>query len=217
MPPTTAENVLTQLQWRYAVKKFDSTRKIPDATWGTIEKAMTLAPSSYGLQPWKFVVLTDAGVKAKLPGISWNQNQGKDCSHYVVLASRMGINPDDVKRYVQRICAVRSVPADHADLKSFEGMMLGTVNTLSREAANEWCARQCYIALGFLLSACAMLGVDACPMEGIEKEKFDDLLGLKKLGFATQVGAAVGYRASDDWLAPMPKVRYESKDVVLRI
>jgi nitroreductase len=207
--------LVERLEWRYAVKKFDPSRTIDGATWATLERSLVLTPSSYGLQPWKFVVITDPAVKAKLPAISWNQGQPRDCSHMVVLASRIGIQVGDVDRYVQRIASVRGVP--EASLADYRAMMVGTVTRTPPDKLDEWCARQCYIALGFLLSACAVVGVDACPMEGILHEKYDELLGLPGKGFRTVVGCAVGYRAADDWLAGLKKVRAEAGDVIVRV
>jgi nitroreductase len=217
MPTLPAESILAQLRWRYAVKKFDGTKKIPEATWACLEQAMILSPSSYGLQPWRFVVITDAAVKAKLPAISWNQSQPKDCSHMVVFASRKGINPQDVQRFADRIVQVRGGSKDDPALKGYIDMMLGTVKSLPAEAADAWCSRQVYIALGFLMFAAASQGVDACPMEGIVGAEYDKLLGLDTIGYTATVGCALGYRASDDWLASLPKVRAEAKDVIIRI
>lgn len=95
--------------------------------------------------------------------------------------------------------------------------MMATINSLSPEAADQWCARQCYIALGFLLSACAALAVDACPLEGIQHDEYDAVLNLPQRGYRTIVAAAVGYRAADDWLAPLPKVRFATEDIVIRV
>lgn len=215
MPPIPAESLLAQLKWRYAVKKFDPARTVPEATWNALQQATILAPSSYGLQPLRMVVVTDAAVKAKLSAAAWNQSQPRDCSHMVVFAARVGIDKGDVDAYMQRIARTRGMAVTHPDLVTFAGQIMGTVNSLPREAADAWCARQCYIALGFLLSACAALGVDACPMEGIVHDRFDAILNVK--GYRTTVACAVGYRASDDWLAPLPKVRTEAGEMVIRV
>jgi nitroreductase len=217
MTTIAPESLLTQLKWRYAVKKFDPARKVPEATWAALQQATILAPSSFGLQPLRVVVITDQAVKAKLTAASWNQGQPRDCSHMVVFASRVGISKADVDTYIERIARVRGLPTTHPDLVTFAGTMVGTINSLSREAADAWCARQSYISLGFLLASCAALGVDACPMEGIQHKEYDAILGLNQLGYHTTVAAAVGYRASDDWLAPLPKVRTDTKDIVIRV
>ena len=215
MNTISPESLVSQLSWRYAVKKFDATQKLAAGTWKALEQAMILAPSSYGLQPWKFVVITDPAVKAKLPAISWGQTQPRDCSHMVVFAARKGISAEDVEKYIARISQVRGVPA--AALGDFKGMMLGTISSGTPEYLDNWTARQCYIPLGFLLSAAAVLGVDACPMEGIVGAEYDKLLGLDKLGYATVMGCALGTRAADDGFAGMKKVRAEASDVVLRV
>jgi nitroreductase len=211
----SADALLDRLSWRYAVKKFDPARTIPADTWSAIERALQLSPSSYGIAPWRFVVITDQATKAKLPPISWNQPQPRDCSHMVVLAARVGISAGDIDRYVELIKRERN--ATDAMLADYRAMMLNTVQSTPPERLDEWCARQCYIALGFLMSACAMLSVDACPMEGIEASKYDELLGLPERGYRTVVGCAVGYRSADDWLASLKKVRPPAEETVLRV
>lgn len=209
------EALVSQLKWRYATKKFDASRKIPLATWSALEQAFVLAPSSFGLQPWKFVVITDPAVKAKLPAISWNQTQPADCSHFVVFAGRRGFGPADIEKFIARSAQVRGVPVE--SLAGYKDMMLGSVGRLPPEHANAWCDRQAYIALGFLMAAAAAVGVDACPMEGIVGPEYDKLLGLDKLGYAALVGCAVGYRAADDKYAGAPKIRYSTEEVIVRV
>lgn len=217
MPHTTPDALLAQLRWRYAVNKFDPTRTIPREVWSALEQAAILSPSSFGLQPWKLTVITDPALKARLAAASWNQPQPRDCSHLAVFAARTGINKSDVDRYIARIAHVRALPIDHPDLTNFHATMMATIDALSPQAADEWCARQCYISLGFLLSACAAIAVDACPLEGIQHAEYDALLNLRQRGYRTIVAAAVGYRAHDDWLAPLPKVRFATEDIVIRV
>ena len=214
-PAVTPESLLRQLSWRYAVKKFDPARTIAPETWSTLEKAMILSPSSYGLQPWRFVVITDPAVKAKLPAISWNQPQTRDCSHMVVFAARHGINAGDVERYVESIVKVRGGPAEA--LNDYKNMMLGTITKTPPEQLDQWTKHQCYIALGFVMSAAAVLGVDACPMEGIVHAEYDKLLGLTEKGYTATVGCALGYRAADDRMANLKKVRYDASEVVIKV
>lgn len=210
-----SEDLLRQLTWRYAVKKFDPTRKLPAATWSALEHAARLAPSSFGLQPWKFVVITDPEVKGKLPAISYGQMQPRDCSHYVVFAARKGVGPEDVERYILDIARQRGVTPE--SLADFKASMMGTVTGTPKEHLDIWTSRQVYISLGFFLAAAAVLGVDACPMEGLVKPEYDKLLGLEKMGYTTMCGAAAGYRAADDWAAPLKKVRFDEKDVIVRV
>lgn len=213
--PISTDSLLKQLNWRYAVKKFDPARAIAQPTWAALEQSLVLTPTSYGLQPLRFVVITDPAVKAKLPALSWNQTQPRDCSHMVVFAARKGITPADVERYVDRIVEIRKAPREA--LNDYKNMMLGTVTKTPADRLDEWTARQAYIALGFFLQSAALLGVDACPMEGIVHSEYDKLLGLPEKGYSTVVAAAAGYRAADDWLAPLPKVRFDAKDLVIRV
>jgi nitroreductase len=201
------------LDWRYAVKKFDPTRRVPDATWSVLEHALVHAPSSYGLQPWRFVVVADPALRARLREVSWKQSQVTDASHFVVFASRVGIDSAYVQHYVERIAAVRGVPLE--SLNGFRDMMNKAIAGMG-EKADAWSARQTYIALGALLTAAAVLGVDACPMEGIDGPRYDELLGLTPLGYRSLCAAAVGYRAADDANAALRKVRFAPGEVILR-
>ena len=193
MSTIPAETILKQFAWRYATKKFDPARKIAPDTWAALEKATMLAPSSYGLQPWKFIVVTDPTVRAKLKGVSWNQPQITDASHLVVFARRSELNAADVQRWIDRIAEVRNAP--HAALAGFRDMMLGSVASPAATPGGgfeTWISRQCYIALGFFLAAAAMLGVDACPMEGFDPAQYDQILGLPAMGYKATVLATAG-------------------------
>ncbi len=214
MKPVSNEVVERQLGWRYATKLFDATKKVAYSDWQTLEKALVLTPSSYGLQPWKFLVVTDAETKAKLRPASWNQSQIVDASHLVVFAIRKNLSVSDIEHYVARIAEVRGVTVD--SLAGFRQMMVGTLSNPPFDV-NEWAARQVYIALGFLMASAAMMGIDTCPIEGFEPPKYDEILGLGPLGYHASVVAAVGYRSADDKYALAPKVRFKSEDVVTRI
>lgn len=209
------EELTDALRWRYSTKVFDPTRKVPEDVWAAIERSLVMSPSSFGLQPWKFVVITDQKVKDRLPPISWDQAQPRDCSHMVVLAGRKTINAGDVNRYIKRIVSVRDIPND--PMRGYKDMMLGIVGSMPAEQLDLWCAKQVYIALGFLMEACALLGVDSCPMEGIVGPEYDKLLGLPAMGYTALVGCAVGYRSADDKYAAYPKVRFETDDVIARV
>lgn len=214
MQTVSPEVLLAQLNWRYAVKKFDANRKIAPGTWSTLEKAMVLSPSSYGLQPWRFLVVQDSKVREKLRPVSWNQSQITDASHMVVFLRREKLTAADVEKYVDRIVEVRKAPREV--LNDYRNMMLGTVNNPATDHA-AWNSRQVYIALGFFLSAAAMLGIDACPMEGIDSAKYDEILNLKGTGYTTTVVATAGYRAEDDMFAKMAKVRFAENDMIVRV
>lgn len=206
--------IVSQLQWRYATKAFDSSKKITATDWAALEASLVLAPSSYGLQPWKFVVVTTQAVKDKLPAAAWNQSQPKDCSHFVVIAARKMTDPGYVQKFVDSIAAQRGVPA--SSLEGYKQMMLDKAGR--NPAGNlDWNTRQCYIALGMLMESAALLGIDSCPMEGIVPASVDEILGLSGSDYTTVVACALGYRASDDKYAELKKVRFAPSDVVQHI
>lgn len=207
------DKLIQSLNWRYATKVFDAAKKIPTEVWQTLEQALVLTPTSYGLQPYKFLVINDPAKRAALLPHSWNQKQVVDCSQFVVFTARTEMKKADVDKLVARISSVRGVPAD--SMTPYWNMMVGdVVNGPRGKAAHEWAARQVYIALGNLMTCAAVLGVDACPMEGLNPVEYDKILNLAGSGYATVVACALGYRAASDKYAGLAKVRYETKDVV---
>ncbi len=216
MQPISHETLLHRLQWRYATKKFDPTRTIPDAEWRALEEVLVLTPSSYGLQPWKFIVVTDHQLREQLVAHSWGQKQIADASHLVVMAIKRDLGLPEIERYVQRVAEVRGVPVE--SLVGFHKMMARSLAPPPPGFdINEWATRQVYIALGNFMTAAALLGIDTCPMEGIDPVRYDEVLGLSALGYAAVVACPAGYRAADDKHATIPKVRFKTEDVVLRL
>ena len=209
----TTTQLIEQLQWRYAVKKFDDSRRLSDETWSALEQSLILSPSSYGLQPWKFLVITDPTVKEKLPEISWNQSQPKDCSHMVVLAVRKKMDREYIDRYMDTVIQVRALESDSMD--GYRKVLTSTVENLENHL--DWNARQVYIALGQLMVAAAMLGVDTCPMEGINLQAYDRVLQLEDTDYTTLVGCAVGYRHPDDSQSQAKKVRFDREELIISI
>ena len=215
MSSIPGDSLLQQLNWRYATKKFDATKKLSAADWAVLEQALILTASSYGLQPWKFIVVTDPTLKAKLRPASWNQSQVEDCSHLVVFTAKQDITEADLDRFIARTAEVRNTSVE--SLAGYKGFMMGDLVNGARHAViHEWAARQTYIAMGNLLTSAALLGIDACPFEGIEPAKYDEILGLKGTGYATVSACPVGYRADDDKYASAPKVRFAAKDLIDR-
>lgn len=206
------DEVLDQLRWRYAVKKFDASRKIPADAWVKLEEALILAPSSYGLQPWKFFVVNDRGIREKLLPHSWGQRQIVDASHLVVFAVKSDVGPADAERLIARSAEVRGVHPDV--LVGYKKMMIGTMAKLSPEEIREWMTRQVFIAHGVFLTTAAMMGIDACPMEGFVSEKYDEILGLPAKGYRAIVLATAGYRAVDDANATLAKVRFRKSEII---
>ncbi len=203
------DDLLASLKQRYATKQFDPTRKISEADWKTLEQVLVQSPSSFGLQPWKFIVVRSDEVKAKLPAISWGQSQVKDASHVVVFAARKTLDAVYVDKFLARSAEVRGVPVE--SFAGYRGFILGSVEK-SVGFHEQWNARQAYIAAGFLMLAASELGIDACPMEGIEGAKYNEVLGLTD--YTALCAVPLGYRHPDDKYATLAKVRFETKDVV---
>lgn len=217
LSPALSPNALVEsLNWRYATKKFDAAKAIDDTTWQALEEALVLSPSSYGLQPWKFIVVNDPALRAQLKEQSWGQGQVVDAARFVVFTHRTDLTEADIDRYLARIAEVRGVTVE--SLAGFRQMMIGNLVQGPKHATiGDWTARQAYIALGQLMTAAAALGVDATPMEGLDPKAYDRILGLEGSGYATLMACAVGYRAEDDAYATLPKVRFAKEDLVVNL
>jgi nitroreductase len=213
MNHVTTTDLLAHLQWRYATKQFDPTKTIAPEIWTALEDALVLTPSSYGLQPWKFLIVTSADIKEKLKPFSWNQPQVTDCSHYVVFAIHKNLTAAHVDRFVARTADVRGSTVEA--LAGYRDLMVNDVVNGARSfQVNEWSTRQAYIALGNFMTSAALLGVDTCPMEGIEPVNYDRSLGLAEKGLTTVVACAAGYRSGSDKYAALAKVRFLKSEVL---
>jgi nitroreductase len=211
-----SQQLLDRLNWRYATKQFDPNRKISAHDWASLEDALLLTPSSGGLQPWKFIVVTDPAMRAKLLPASYGQPQITDASHLVVFAAKKNFNEADVDAFINRTAATRGVSVE--SLAPFRGMLVGgIVQSMDEKSRDAWARNQAYIALGNLLTSAALLGIDACPMEGFDRAQYDEILGLNAQGYASAVIATVGYRAATDKNANAPKVRFPREQVFAHI
>lgn len=215
MQNLSASKLIESLHWRYATKKFDSSKKIDQNTWSSLEDALVLTPSSYGLQPWKFIVIENQEIKNQLRAVSWNQSQVSDCSHHVVFAIMEKMSEEHISHFIEQTAKIRGI--DAASMDGYKQMMIGDLVKGPRsQMISEWAARQAYIALGNFMTAAAVLGVDTCPLEGIDPVKYDEILGLKGTGYRVVVACPAGYRAHDDKYAQSKKVRFESSELIIR-
>lgn len=212
LPP---DQLIAALRWRYATKQFDASHKIPASVWDAIEESLVLTPSSFGLQPWKFLVVQSPALRAKLLSESWNQPQVTDASHFVVLTARTDLSAADIDAWISRMAEVQKKTSE--DVAPLKGMIAGFAERMSADDRAAWNSRQIYIALGQLMTTAAVLGVDACPMEGISASAYDRVLGIEGSGYATVVACALGYRAADDKYAATPKARFDRKQVIQHI
>lgn len=206
-------DLIERLTWRYAVKDFDAGRRIPHDDWAMLERALVLSPSSYGLQPWRFLVITDEAVRRELLTVSAGQRKVVESSHLVVFAARTTITVQDIRRWIDRLGEVRKLPRAELD-KQYATMVGDLVEGPRAATAGEWAKRQVYLALGVFLTSAATIGIDACPMEGFDPAGYDRILKLPEKGYTTAVIATAGYRNANDRTAGAPKVRFPDDEVV---
>jgi len=201
---------LEALNWRYAVKKF-STEKLPQEKVDIIFEALQLTPSSMGLQAWKFINVVDSDIREKLVPFSWNQNQVKDASHLIVFARPKNLDANVAEKWANYLAKERKMD----DAK--KNMIKNYLGSLKKEQIDHWLDKQLYIALGNLMTVCAIEKIDTCPMEGFQPAEYDKILGLDKIGLTSVVVCPIGYRAEDDAYRTLPKVRFSKEDLFLDI
>ena len=209
----SVEELLAAQRWRYATKLFDPSRTIPADQWQALEDCLVLSPSSYGLQPWKFLVIDDPALRRELRPHSWNQSQITDCSHLVVLLAQRTVTAADANRFVASLAAARG--QELSSLDAYRQMIQVDLIDGPRAAEIErWASNQLYIALGNLMTSAALLGIDTCPIEGFSPADYDRILGLESSPFRSRVVCACGYRSPDDKYAHLVKVRYPAGELI---
>ena len=209
----SSETLLNALQWRYATKAFEAGRQIDAATWASLEQSLVLTASSYGLQPWKFLVITDAAIRSELRPHSWNQSQITDCSHLVVLLNKRTITAADADRLIEATATTRGIEANLLD--GYRQMIqVDLIDGPRSQKIGQWAGNQVYIALGNLLTSAALLGVDTCAIEGFSHADYDRILGLENSEYQSCVVCACGYRSASDKYASLAKVRYSAADLI---
>lgn len=203
------------LEWRYATKKFESGKKISAEQLNTLKKAVQLAASSYGLQPYEVLIVTSQDLREKLQPAAWGQSQVVDASHLFIFCNKTSVKDSYIDDYISQVSTERDLP--EGSLKDYGNFMKSKVNALSKEEQQNWTAKQTYIALGNLLSAAAHLELDACPMEGFEPEKFNEILNLHEKGLNAVVIATVGYRSEEDATQHYKKVRRSENQLFTKL
>jgi len=206
-------NILEKLEWRYATKKFNPSLNVSESKLEILKKAIQFAPSSYGLQPFQVLFVKNPEIREKLKEVSWGQPQITDSSYVIVFTRKKNIDDAEVDSFVDNIINTRGVTKEM--LAQYEGMMKGTVNSLTEDQKSSWVDKQIYIALGFLLNTAAIIDVDSCPMEGFDKQKYDEILGLTDT--TSVVICPIGYRDENDESQHYKKVRKDEKDLFLHI
>jgi nitroreductase len=209
-----SKDLIKKLNWRYATKTFDPAKKIPEKDFETLLEVLRLTPSSFGIQPWKFIVVRNPQIRAKLRPFCWDQSQITDASHLIILCR---ISETKIEEHIEKyiLDKVKTGDLDPAKIQAYRERMIQTVRSKDENELKSWLRNQSYIALGNILTSCAVLDIDSCPIEGFDKEKVDELLELQKVGLSSVVMCAVGYRSLDDKYATAKKHRFPLSEVVM--
>lgn len=208
-------NLLESLNWRYAVKKYDASKKISSEDLATLKEATKLSASAYGLQPFKVIIVENPELRAKLAPAGYGQSGITEASQLFIFAVENNVGVKQIEAYMKNVSETRGIPVE--SLKGFSDMIHGSLDGLNEEQRNNWSKKQAYLALSTLLNTAAILKIDATPMEGFNPQQFDEILGLKELGLTTAVIAAVGYRHEEDATQHYKKVRKSNEEFFINL
>ncbi|MDO6737848.1 NAD(P)H-dependent oxidoreductase [Wenyingzhuangia sp. 2_MG-2023] len=208
-------NIIESLQWRYATKKFDPNKKISSTQLQTLKEAFNLTATSYGLQALNLVIVKNTDLREQLLEASFNQKQVIDASHLLVICYPINFDSNNVNEYFELVQQIRNTPEEV--LKPFKDFLIHEFETKSTVDKNIYFTKQAYIALGNLLTTCAVEKIDACPMEGFIPSKYDEILGLTEKGLTSVLVLPVGFRAEDDFMAKEKKVRKPLSKTIIEL
>lgn len=206
-------NIIDHLSWRYATKSFDPNQLVTKQKLQTILEAFNLTATSYGLQPIKLVVINNKSLQQELVPLSMEQVQVAQASHVLVFCIETTIDKNFILDYFERIKTIRNTP-DHI-LQPFRDFLIQDFAAKTQGELETWATKQAYLAMGNLLTVCAVEGVDACPMEGFQPQAYDALLKLNEKGLKSVLVLPIGYRAKDDMFADFKKVRKKTSESVI--
>ena len=201
--------------WRYATKKFDATKKIATEDLEILKEAIRLSASSYGLQPYQVLIIENPEIRAKLKPVAWGQSQVVDASQVIVFANIINFGDTEIDAFIKNLTETRGITAE--SVQGYADFMKSKISTLPEDQKNVWASKQTYIALTNLMNAAAELNIDVTPMEGFETEKFNEILGLDKLGLNAAVIATIGYRHEEDATQNYAKVRKSNEQLFINL
>ncbi len=207
------DQIIAALKWRYATKKYDPTKKISEADWAVLKEALRLAPSSFGLQPWQFLVVQSPALRKVLRKVSWDQSIVEDCSHMIVLTTLREMTQQHIEKNIKQAIKDRGLDPGALDGRQ-QHIEQKILIEKPRETHLSWNQRQVYIALGFILETAALLRIDATPMEGLEPERYDEILGLQDTPYTSVVVVVLGYRDAQDSYQQVAKTRFPETEVI---
>lgn len=206
------QNILDILNWRFAIKRFDKNKKISDLDFETIQEILRLTPSAYGIQPWKFLIIKNQELKKQLRSVSKNQVQVEENDFLIVFCILKTLDENYVDKHLMNVSQKRGI--ERKSLDAYKEIILQSVCSLWEAEYKAWAEKQVYIALGNLLTSLALMKIDSCPMEAINKEKYDEILWLREKNLASCVACAVWYRSSEDTYSLLKKVRFEKNEII---
>ncbi len=201
--------------WRYATKKFDSTRKISTDDLNTLKEAIRLSSSSYGLQLYKVFIIENPDLRAKIQPAAWGQSQVVDASHLIVFANQITITDDDIDGYLKNAAQTRNIP--ESSLSGYGDFMRGAILPKSDDEKAVWTSKQTYLALANLMNAAAELKIDVTPMEGFVPAQVNEILGFNELGLNASLLAPIGYRSAEDATQHQKKVRKSNEELFITL
>ncbi len=208
--------LIDRLNWRYATKKMNPDKQVPQDKLDRILEAVRLAPTSSGLQQFEVIVVTNREVREKIKPIAWNQEQVTDASHLIVFAAWDNYTPERINHMFDLVNDERGFRSE--GWEAYRQMLLTTYPQRDAETNFEHAARQAYVGLGIALTAAAFEEVDATPMEGFDPAALDEILDLRARGLRSVAMMPLGYRADEgDWLLGLKKVRRPVDEFVSRV
>ncbi|WP_276166997.1 nitroreductase family protein [Zobellia alginiliquefaciens] len=206
---------IKDLEWRYAVKKFNSEKILPEEKIERLKQAFNLTATSYGLQPITLAVIHNKKIQNQLVEHSYKQQQVVQASHVLVICIQNEINESYINRYFEQVKKVRGTSQDILD--PFKNALMADFSKKEIHEIEQWSKNQAYLALGNLLTICALEKIDSCPMEGFVPSSYDDILNLKEKGLTSVLVLPVGYRADDDMFSGFKKVRKNIEESIIEI
>ncbi|MGG7035660.1 MAG: NAD(P)H-dependent oxidoreductase [Flavobacterium sp.] len=208
-------NFIKAANWRYATKKFDTTKKVSDEDFDILKEAMRLSSSSYGLQPYKILIVENPELREQLQPAAWGQSQIVDASHLVVFANIVDFGETQIDDYIEQVASARSLSLEN--ISGYANFMKSKIIALPTEQKNIWTAKQTYLALGNLLNAAAELRIDVTPMEGFDPKLVNEILGLNEIGLNATLMATIGYRHEEDATQYLTKVRKPTEELFITL
>ena len=207
-------DILKSLEWRYAVKKFDDQKKISQELITQVQKGLVLSASSFGVQPWNFIFISNYEIKNQILSIAFNQTQIIDCSHLIVLCRKDQFGETQIDEFTKDFSKKQNISENNQSMQAYFNLIKKTLLGYSKDKMDRFQTEQVYLALGNLLTLCAHLKIDSCPIAGFLPVKLDELLKLKEKNLKSVVLCPIGYRSPEDTYANKPKVRFDKNKII---